>query len=142
MQVLVARTTTRSPSAMTSSILQVCSIGPMCAKRARIPSGPEGRSGGPPTMRQFGAVVASISAIRPSLRCRSQLTASSLLASRSAAVVVMNCPFGGDVACWSGDEDGGGVPARSSRQVERLVFDGVAEPLLQLDEATDRGELG
>ncbi len=79
---LVARTTTLSPSAIKSSIVNSCSIGPICRKSSRIPSGPEGSPpGGPPCIVQVGAVISQSSSILCSLMSSSHRRAINLLSS-------------------------------------------------------------
>jgi hypothetical protein len=62
----VARTTTRSPSATTSSIVHFWSIGPIVANRTRSPSGPLGSRGGPPYIRQLDVINRLIASTSPS----------------------------------------------------------------------------
>ena len=82
-QQLVARTTTRSPSAMTSSTVHFCSTGPMCPNSARSPACPDGSPGGPPYIRQSRALSRHNVSTSPLLTRPSQPVASRLLRSGS-----------------------------------------------------------
>src|SRR5215212_5062871 len=80
-QVFVARTTTLSPSAITSSIVHVCSMGPIVRKSSRTPSGPGGGSTGILCIVHVGAVISQISSILCSLTRSSHRRAIVLLSS-------------------------------------------------------------
>src|SRR5919202_6543010 len=77
----VARTTTLSPSAITSSIVHVWSMGPIDRKSSRTPSGPGGSSVGILCIVHVGAVISQISSNLGSLTRSSHRRAIALFSS-------------------------------------------------------------